>query len=156
MRFFHKNNIIKKNQIRDEKQYQELKEEYKNKTLFYLDCKDSLSFLKKHYKNKEIIVTDSIQCNYVIDNELSDEYSSKIAKLIHYSIDTVKYSSFYLDTTDKLSYSMYDSTVFDTTNYFIRVMINTANLSALDKSVEELRQQHVKAFNRIESFGFIK
>ena len=60
MRLFHKNNIIKKNQIRDEKQYQELKEEYKNKTLFYLDCKDSLSFLKKHYKNKEIIVTLSL------------------------------------------------------------------------------------------------
>lgn len=136
----------------NEKELEKLKEEYTKITLFYLDLKEAFEIIENNFRNKEIIVTDNIHYNYVIDSTISTTDSHNIAELIHYSIEDLKYSSFYLENQDIYSYNLHENIVVDTTNYFIRIMINTYNFNALKDNLEKLRQEHVKSFKNVNDY----
>jgi len=136
----------------NEKELEKLKEEYTKITLFYLDLKEAFEIIENNFRNKEIIVTDNIHYNYVIDSTISTTDSHNIAELIHYSIEDLKYSSFYLENQDTYSYNLHENIVVDTTNYFIRIMINTYNFNALKDNLEKLRQEHVESFKNVNDY----
>lgn len=152
MKFFNIKNNNKKKNKKNDKIFEKLKEEYSEKTLFYLNCKEALKIIQDNYKSEEIIITDNINYNYVIDNTLNDNDSHNIAELIHYSIDDLSYSSFYLDDKDTYSYSFYDNVIFDTTNYFIRIRFTQKNIKVLIKNLENLRQEHIESFKNINDY----
>ena len=133
----------------DNEHVEKLKKHYTDTTLFLLDCKEALRFIIDNYKNKELIVSDNLHYNYTVDSSIDNRLSQCISGLIHLCLEDLNYSSFYVENTDSYYYNINDKVVFDTTNYFIRLLVSKNNIQVLQDGIENLRQEHLKCFKEL-------